>query len=135
MAYQGSAEPFLARSASNAMPYAIEDTSFIAVDGGGLDARVREGVSSTLTRTVAAILAAALALFIVGSMSVATTSATVAILDASSGMKSDIKELRAENEDLRIACSLLSSSERITRIATQNLGMVYAQDAQHFELN
>jgi cell division protein FtsL len=117
------------------MPYAIEDTSFIAVDGGGLDARVREGVSSTLTRTVAAILAAALALFIVGSMSVATTSATVAILDASSGMKSDIKELRAENEDLRIACSLLSSSERITRIATQNLGMVYAQDAQHFELN
>ena len=135
MAYQGSAEPFLADAAYNATPYAFEDTSFVTVDGGGLDARVREGVSSTLTRTVAVVLAAALALFFVGSMSVATTSATVAILDSSSGMERDIKALRAENEDLRIACSLLSRSDRVTRIATQNLGMVYAQDAQHFELN
>jgi len=117
------------------MPHALEDTSFVAVDGGGLDARVREGVSSTLTRTVSVILAVAVALFLVGSLSVATTSATVAILGASSDVASEIELLKSENEDLRIAVSMLSSSDRVTRIATQNLGMVYAQDAHHFELS
>ena len=135
MATAGLATPAREGSAAPHLSYALEDTSFVTVEGGGLDARVREGVSATLTRTVGLVIAAALTLFIVGTLSVATTSATVAVLEGNSQTSSDIKALEMENDDLRIACSILSSSDRVHRIATQNLGMTYAADATHFQLS
>lgn len=135
MATAGLATPAREGSAAPHLSYALEDTSFVTVEGGGLDARVREGVSATLTRTVGVVIAAALTLFSVGTMSVATTSATVAVLESNSKTSSDIKALEMENDDLRIACSILSSSDRVHRIATQNLGMTYAADATHFQLS
>ena len=135
MATAGLATPAREGSAAPHLSYALEDTSFVTVEGGGLDARVREGVSATLTRTVGLVIAAALTLFIVGTLSVATTSATVAVLESNSKTSSDIKALEMENDDLRIACSILSSSDRVHRIATQNLGMTYAADATHFQLS
>ena len=134
MATAGLATPAREGSAAPHLSYALEDTSFVTVEGGGLDARVREGVSATLTRTVGVVIAAALTLFTVGTLSVATTSATVAVLEGNSKTSSDIKALEMENDDLRIACSILSSSDRVHRIATQNLGMTYAADATHFQL-
>ena len=135
MATAGLATPAREGSAAPHLSYALEDTSFVTVEGGGLDARVREGVSATLTRTVGVVIAAALTLFTVGTLSVATTSATVAVLEGNSKTSSDIKALEMENDDLRIACSILSSSDRVHRIATQNLGMTYAADATHFQLS
>jgi cell division protein FtsL len=135
MATAGLATPAREGSAAPHLSFALEDTSFVTVEGGGLDARVREGVSATLTRTVGVVIAAALTLFSVGTMSVATTSATVAVLESNSKTSSDIKALEMENDDLRIACSILSSSDRVHRIATQNLGMTYAADATHFQLS
>ena len=134
MATAGLATPAREGSAAPHLSFALEDTSFVTVEGGGLDARVREGVSATLTRTVGVVIVAALTLFSVGTVSVATTSATVAVLEANSRTSSDIKALEMENDDLRIACSILSSSDRVHRIATQNLGMTYAADATHFQL-
>lgn len=135
MATAGLATPAREGSAAPHLSFALEDTSFVTVEGGGLDARVREGVSATLTRTVGVVIAAALTLFSVGTMSVATTSATVAVLESNSKTSSNIKALEMENDDLRIACSILSSSDRVHRIATQNLGMTYAADATHFQLS
>ena len=135
MATAGLATPAREGSAAPHLSFALEDTSFVTVEGGGLDARVREGVSATLTRTVGVVIAAALTLFTVGTLSVATTSATVAMLEGNSKTSSDIKALEMENDDLRIACSILSSSDRVHRIATQNLGMTYAADATHFQLS
>lgn len=135
MATAGLATPAREGSAAPHLTFALEDTSFVTVEGGGLDARVREGVSTTLTRTVGVVLAAALTLFIVGTASVATTSATVSLLEGNATIQSDIKALKDENDDLRIACSILSSTERVHRIATQNLGMTYAADATHFQLS
>ena len=135
MATAGLATPAREGSAAPHLSFALEDTSFVTVEGGGLDARVREGVSATLTRTVGVVIVAALTLFSVGTVSVATTSATVAVLEANSRTSSDIKALEMENDDLRIACSILSSSDRVHRIATQNLGMTYAADATHFQLS
>ena len=134
MAVTGSAAHRLDASASAHTPFAIEDTSLIAFDGGGLDARVREGVSSTLTRTVTFLLVVMVLFFAIGSASVALTSNAVAILQCNNKLESYNKTLTAANDDLRIERSLLTRADRVSRIATQNLNMVYAQDAQHFEL-
>lgn len=111
-----------------------EDVPFVAVEGGGLDARVREGVSPALTRAVSLAVVVVLSLFALGSISVAFTSGAVAILRDNATVTSQIKEVRAANDDLRIECSLLSRADRVSRIATQNLGMVYAADAGQLNL-
>lgn len=134
MAITGSVAHRLDANAPAQTPFAIGDTSLIAFDGGGLDARVREGVSSTLTRAVTFILVAMVLFFAIGSASVALTSNAVAILQCNNTLESYNKTLTAANDDLRIERSLLTRADRVSRIATQNLNMVYAQDAQHFEL-
>jgi cell division protein FtsL len=75
------------------------------------------------------LMAVVLALFAAGGMSVALTSGTVGLLRENAKTASHIKELRTQNDDLRIERSQLVGNERISRIATQNLGMVYASDA------
>jgi cell division protein FtsL len=70
----------------------------------------------------------------IGSASVALTSNAVAILQCNNTLESYNTTLTAANDDLRIERSLLTRADRVSRIATQNLHMVYAQDAQHFEL-
>ena len=91
-------------------------------------------MSSTLTRAVTLVIAAVVSLFVLGSVSVALTSNTVALLQENNDVKGEIDAYKATNDDLRIECSLLSRADRVSRIATQNLGMVYAQDAHHFQL-
>lgn len=104
------------------------------LEGGQLDARARREVSPALVRIVSYVAALAVALFLAGGISVALTSSTVALLQSNASVSSQIKELDAQNGDLRIERSLLTQGDRITRIATQNLGMVYANDAQVLEL-
>ena len=56
---------------------------------------------------------------------VALTTATVSQLQQTASLKEDIVSATATNNDLQIERSVLSSSSRIDRIATQNYGMVY----------
>lgn len=105
------------------------------IDGGRLDARARQEVSPSLVRVVSLLAALAIVLFVAGGISVALTSGTVALLQANSTTSSSIKEIEAQNGDLRIERSLLTRADRITRIAEQNLGMVYASDAHVIELD
>ncbi len=100
------------------------------LEGGRLDARARRGVSPALVRVIGYVVAVAIALFVAGGVSVALTSGTVALLQTNAATTSQIKQTRAQNGDLRIERSLLTSSDRISKIATQNYGMVYANDAQ-----
>ena len=69
---------------------------FEVVRGGGLDAQVRQGVSPTVSQ-----------------------------LQQTASLREDIVSATATNNDLQIERSVLSSSSRIDRIATQNYGMVY----------
>ncbi len=55
---------------------------------------------------------------------VAITSATVALLTSNASLSEQISEAQTLNEQLRIERSVLSSNARISRIATQNYGMV-----------
>ncbi len=114
--------------------YERRKVTLTPVEGGRLDARARREAPPLLSRVVVFLAVAALVIFAAGGLSVALTSGTVGLLRESAQTAANIKELHAENDDLRIERSLLTGSERISRIATQNLGMVYASDANTIEL-
>ena len=105
--------------------------SFEVVDGGGLDARVRSGVTPAFVARVRAIVAIAAVLIVVGMARVALSSATVVLLQSNSELTTQIEEAQSLNANLKIERSVLSSNARISRIATQNYGMVLPTESVH----
>ncbi|HQE70007.1 MAG TPA: cell division protein FtsL [Atopobiaceae bacterium] len=99
---------------------------FEVVEGGGLDVRVRAGVSSEFLARVKMVVMAAVVLFVLGTLRVALTSATVAQLSSNAQARNQIETFETTNNNLRVERSLLGSATRIDRIATQNYGMVAA---------
>lgn len=129
MRYQGSAvanEEYIERG--YAQPQ--ERPSFEVVSGGGLDARARRGVTPAFLARVKAVVACALVFFALGACRVALTSAAVATLQGNATLKTQISEAKTTNDSLMIERSALSSNSRISRIATQNLGMVLSADTE-----
>lgn len=102
--------------------------SFDVIEGGGADARVRRGVSTTIAARFKMILVAVSVFVIVGSVRVAITAMTVSELTENVSLEHQIAEAESTNSDLMIGRSILSSSSRIDRIAVDNYGMVYATD-------
>ncbi|MBR3158873.1 MAG: cell division protein FtsL [Atopobiaceae bacterium] len=131
MRYEGNLAPQLEESAWVSARPAV----FTSVKGGGLDAAVREGVSPSFFSKVVLIVAIIFALCAIGMARVTLTAGTVAMLQANDEVSSQIKDLRTLNADLRIERSLFSGSERIGRIATQNLGMVHASEVDCLTLD
>lgn len=127
MRYQGSeaidleyAERRRARQQRQVAP------SFEVVSGGGLDAKVRGGVSYEFLVRVAVICSIALALLVIGAVRVVLSTATVSTLRANATLRTEVSEAQSLNDELKIERSVLSSSTRIGRIATQNYGMVFS---------
>lgn len=106
-----------------------------AHEGGGLDAAARQGASPSFFHKVAVVVAVIVTLSAIGAARVALTAGTVAMLQSNEAIASSIKDLRTLNSDLQIERSLFSGSERIGRIATQNLGMVHASEVERLELD
>lgn len=109
--------------------------SFEVVSGGGLDARARAGVSPQFVARVRAVVIVAAALIVLGMARVALSSATVSLLSANSELSARVEETETLNEQLRIQRSALSSNSRISRIATQNYGMVLTSDFVAIDLD
>lgn len=129
MRYQGSAvanEEYIERG--YALPQ--ERPSFEVVSGGGLDARARRGVAPEFLARVKVVVACALVFFALGACRVALTSAAVAALQGNATLKTQITEAKTTNDSLMVERSALSSNARISRIATQNLGMVLSTDTE-----
>lgn len=129
MRYQGSAvanEEYI--ESGYALPQ--ERPSFEVVSGGGLDARARRGVAPEFLARVKAVVACALVFFALGACRVALTSAAVAALQGNATLKTQITEAKTTNDSLMVERSALSSNARISRIATQNLGMVLSTDTE-----
>ncbi len=127
MRYQGSeaidleyAERRRARQQRQAAP------SLEVVSGGGLDAQARRGVSYEFLVRVAVVCSIALALLVVGAVRVVLSTATVSALRANATLRTEVSEAQSLNDELKIERSVLSSSTRIGRIATQNYGMVFS---------
>ena len=126
--HQGS-EAYLLDANEGAL--AREHTPSLEVfDGRGLDARARSGVSA---RHVAALKVFAAALAFVAVLAVcrvAIFSSAVGVLSENTTMRTELKQARATQDDLRIERSVLSSTSRIDRIATQSYGMVRADSSE-----
>lgn len=104
----------------------LESTSFDVVEGGGLDAQVRRGVSADFLMSARLFAVVFLALALIGAGRVALTTATSRLLLANLELQEGIVEARDMNSSLRIERSVLCSGSRIDRIAQQNFGMVPA---------
>ena len=116
----------VARTTQFEHEYAPEQStrsSFDVVPGGGLDADARRGVSSQFIQRVK-LIAVAVALFLtLGVVRIGISTATVSTLQSNNVIRNEMRATTATNDSLRVSRSLLASTTRIERIATQNYGM------------
>lgn len=98
-------------------------TSFEVVPGGGLDADARRGISSQFIQRVKLIAVAAALFLTLGVVRIGISTATVSTLQANNVIRNEMRATTATNDSLRVSRSLLASTTRIERIATQNYGM------------
>ena len=98
-------------------------SSFEVVPGGGLDADARRGVSSQFIQRVKLIVVAAALFLTLGVVRVGISTATVSTLQSNNAIRNEMRATTATNDSLRVSRSLLASTTRIERIATQNYGM------------
>lgn len=129
MRYQGSAAySYDAAQRERELSSRQAAPSFEVVTGGGLDAQARAGVSPAFFARVRAALAVAAVLVVLGMARVGISVATVSLLSSNSELTTQIEETSSLNAQLKVQRSVLSSNARIARIATQNYGMVLADD-------
>ena len=98
-------------------------SSFEVVPGGGIDADARRGVSSQFIQRVKLIAVAAALFLTLGVVRIGISTATVSTLQANNVIRNEMRATTATNDSLRVSRSLLASTTRIERIATQNYGM------------
>lgn len=98
-------------------------SSFEVVPGGGLDADARRGISSQFIQRVKLIAVAAALFLTLGVVRIGISTATVSTLQANNVIRNEMRATTATNDSLRVSRSLLASTTRIERIATQNYGM------------
>lgn len=103
--------------------------SFETIEGAGLDARERAGVSRQVLSTLKALAAVAAIFMVLSAARVGVFTHAATILSQNSTMRSELKETRSLQDDLRVQRSVLSSASRIDRIATQSYGMVLSGDS------
>ena len=116
----------VARTTQFEHEYAPEQStrsSFEVVPGGGLDADARRGVSSQFIQHVKLIAVAAALFLTLGVVRIGISTATVSTLQANNVIRNEMRATTATNDSLRVSRSLLASTTRIERIATQNYGM------------
>ena len=104
-------------------------TSFEVVPGGGLDADARRGVSSQFIQRVKLIAVAAALFLTLGVVRIGISTATVSTLQANNVIRNEMRATTATNDSLRVSRSLLASTTRIERIATQNYDL--SQESYH----
>ena len=129
MRYQGSAAYNMGAAERSRERLEQQSHSFEVVSGGGLDARAREGVSPLFVARLRTVLVVAAVLLAIGMVRVGISAATVSLLRSNVTLGSQIEEAESLNEQLRVQRSALSSNARISRIATQNYGMVPSSES------
>lgn len=110
-------------------------TSFEVVPGGGLDADARRGVSSQFIQRVKLIAVAAALFLTLGVVRIGISTATVSTLQANNVIRNEMRTTTATNDSLRVSRSLLASTTRIERIATQNYGMTLETNRPVVDVN
>ena len=109
--------------------------SFEVVPGGGLDAHARRGVSTQFISAVMTVVLAFALIFTIGVGRVVLSTMTVPKLQANNETRIALRQMTAENDNLRISRSLLSSNTRIEKIATQRYGMKLSENRAVLNVN
>ena len=108
---------------------------FEVVEGQGLDARVREGVSPQFVRRVRMALLAAVLVVAVGIVRVSLCAAAVSTLKATESLEAEVDAAESLESQLKVERSVMYSSSRIDKIATQNYGMVKASESETIDVS
>ena len=134
MMYQGS-EAVRLDYLGEATPRREQRTSFEVVEGAGLDHLERRGVSTQFIANLKLAAAVCVALVVLCVARIGVYSMAVGTLASNESMRSELKQTVALEDDLRIQRSVLSSTQRIDRIATQSYGMVAANGAEKLSVS
>lgn len=113
----------------------VASPSFEVVPGGGLDAHARRGVSTQFVSAVMTVVLAFALIFTIGVGRVVLSTMTVSKLQANNETRTALRQMTAENDNLRISRSLLSSNTRIEKIATQRYGMKLSENRAVLNVN
>lgn len=127
--YQGS-EAVRLDVSEGALAQRSPRRSFEVVEGRGLDARARQGLSPAFVRRAKIAVAVVVAVMALAVVRLGMFAATVSVLSDNASMRTELKSARATQDELRVERSVLSSSSRIERIATKAYGMVPAPSAE-----
>ena len=103
---------------------------FEVVEGAGLDARARQGVSAAFVTAVRRAVVAVLIVCSIGAARVSLYTQAVSSLSASSEIRAQIKDAQVLEADLQVTKSVLGDVSRIERIATENYGMVLCEEQE-----
>lgn len=134
MMYQGS-EAVRLDYLGEATPRREQRASFEVVEGAGLDHLERRGVSPQFIANLKLAAAVCVALVVLCVARIGVYSMAVGTLASNESMRSELKQTVALEDDLRIQRSVLSSTQRIDRIATQSYGMVAANGAEKLSVS
>ena len=134
MMYQGS-EAVRLDYLGEATPRREQRTSFEVVEGAGLDHLERRGVSPQFIANLKLAAAVCVALVVLCVARIGVYSMAVGTLASNESMRSELRQTVALEDDLRIQRSVLSSTHRIDRIATQSYGMVAANGAEKLSVS
>ena len=103
------------------------------VEGAGLDADARRGVSARFWGLWRASIVLVVCLACLFGVRVALLSAAVPVLSENSSMRSELKQAQDQIDGLQIERSVLASNSRVERIATQVYGMVKAGGTEQMD--
>lgn len=130
--YQGS-EALRLDVSERVQPLHSPRASFEVVEGAGLDARARRGVTPQFLARVRAFAAVAVVVAVLALARVALFASTVGVLAENTSMRTELKDARSAQDGLQVERSILSNAQRIDRIATQTYGMVKAGSEEQMD--
>ncbi|SEH53880.1 MULTISPECIES: cell division protein FtsL [Atopobiaceae] len=128
--YQGSEAYSLYGVAGEREQEVHRHAPFGVVTGGGLDAKVRQGISHVFFSRFVLVMAAVAVFVCCGVVRVALSATTVVQMQQTASLRQDIASAQSTNKDLQAERSVLSSSSRIDHIAGQCYGMVRADSCE-----
>lgn len=123
MAFQGNA----AYQLDGSQAYEVRSRRSLSVHEGGVGTRAGRETSASAA-LVRAIVAITLLFAAIGAARVLLTVKTVGLLQEVNSVEAAVDTARDTSTELKMERSVLTSADRIQRIATENYGMVYASE-------
>ena len=120
--------------AAQSAPQTQPSRDFGVVEGRGLDALARRGVSPetlSMYKKAAYIVAVVFCVFVIR---IVLTTQTASMLSDDSVLRNQIQQAQTLESELKVEESVLSSNHRIASIASKHYGMVQGSDPEQINI-